>query len=145
MRADGSSRTLLTSTDTSSDHHPAYSPDGTQVAFAGDFYCPPGYGCGQLLGGAVYVTSSDGSAGRALVSAGSPLADPDWGVATPGSSPPEPPPDPTPQPAPDTTPPDTELVAGQSGPTNDSTPSFTFTGTDDETATAQLQYSHRLD
>ena len=36
-------------------------------------------------------------------------------------------------------------MSGPSGPTNDSSPSFAFTGTDDVTATGQLQYSTRLD
>ena len=140
MGADGSAPTLLSSSDTSADHDPSFSPDGTKVAFAGDFVCPPGYGCGQILGGAIYVTGSDGLSDRTVVQPGIPLADLDWAVATAGS-PPDPPPDPTP----DTTPPDTQAISGPSGPTNDSTPSFACTGTDEVTTTGQLQYSTRLD
>jgi len=134
MRADGSAQTALSPSDSSSDHDPSFSPDGTEVAFAGEFSCPPGYVCGEILGGGIYVTGSDGSGGRTVVDAGRPLADPDWGVATaPGASPP------------DTTPPDTEISFGPSGPTNDSTPSFGFGGTDDLTPAPQLEYSYKLD
>jgi len=139
MGADGSAPTLLTSSDTSSDHDPSFSPDGSKVAFAGDFICPPGYGCGQILSGAVYLTGSDGPSGRTGL-ASAPLAELDWGVAT-ADGPPDPPPDP----APDTTPPDAQFAAGPSGPTNDGTPSFSFTGTDDVTPTAALQFSYRVD
>ena len=86
------------------------------------------------------MTGSDGLSDRTVVQPGIPLADVDWGVATTGS-----PPDPPPDPAPDTNPPETQVVSGPSGPTNDSSPSFAFTGTDDTTATGQLQYSTRLD
>jgi hypothetical protein len=142
MRADGSDRALLTSDERSSDHSPVFSPDGTKVAFAGDSYCPPDYGCGQILGGALYATSSDGSTARTAVIPGTPLADPDWGVATSGGGPPDPPPEPSP---PDTTPPQTIVSAGPTGPTSDATPTFGFDGTDERTATARLQYSYRLD
>jgi len=143
MRADGSAPTLLTSSDTSSDEDPSFSPDGTKVAFAADFVCPPGYGCGQIVGGSIVVTGSDGLSARTGVSY-APWAELDWGVAYPGS-PSDPGPDPTPGPAPDTTAPETRFVSGPAGPTNDSTPSFSFTGTDDVTATGQLRYSTRLD
>jgi dipeptidyl aminopeptidase/acylaminoacyl peptidase len=139
--ADGSAPTPLSSSDSSSDHDPSFSPDGTQVAFAADFVCPPGYGCGQILGGAIVVTASDGLSGSTGL-AWAPWAELDWGVATPGI-PPDPAPDPTPEP--DTTPPETQLVSGPSGPTSDNSPSFSFTGTDDVTETGQLQYSTRLD
>ena len=140
MGADGSAPMLLSSSDTSADHDPSFSPDGAKVAFAGDSVCRPGYGCGQILGGAIYSTASDGLSERTAVQPGIPLADLDWGVATAGG-----PPDPPPDPAPDMSPPDTQLVSGPSGPTHDGTPSFSFTGADDVTATGQLQYSTRLD
>src|SRR5215208_537070 len=145
MGADGSAPTPLSSGDTSIDRDPSFSPDGTKVAFAADGVCPPGYACGQIFGGSILVTASDGSSGWTGLSWAA-WAELDWGVATPGSPPdpaPEPTPDPTP--APDTTPPETEVVSGPSGPTNDSSPSFTFTGSDDVTATGQLEYSTRLD
>lgn len=56
-----------------------------------------------------------------------------------------PPPAARPKPAPDTTPPDTQSASGPSGPTDQGTLTFTFTGADDVTATGQLQYSTRLD
>jgi WD40-like Beta Propeller Repeat len=80
MRADGSAPTMLTSSKTSSDHGPSFSADGKMIAFAGNFYCPPGLICGDLLSGAVYVTRSDGSGGRTAVTGGSIVADPDWGI-----------------------------------------------------------------
>jgi dipeptidyl aminopeptidase/acylaminoacyl peptidase len=141
MGADGSAPTPLSSGDTSSDEDPSFSPDGTQVAFAGDFVCPPGYGCGQILGGSMVVTASDGLSGSTGL-AWAPWAELDWGVATPGS-PPDPTPDPTPEP--DTAPPETLFVSGPSGPTNDNSPSLSYSGTDDVTASGQLQYSTRLD
>jgi Bacterial Ig-like domain len=36
-------------------------------------------------------------------------------------------------------------VSGPSGPTNDTTATFTFTGTDDRSQAAELQFSYRLD
>jgi dipeptidyl aminopeptidase/acylaminoacyl peptidase len=143
MAADGTAPIQLTSSDTSSDHDPSFSPDGTEVAFASDFRCPSGYGCGQILGGSICVTAADGSGALTVVAAGAPLAkSPDWAVATGSGTPPDPPPDATPT---DTTPPDTAITAGPSGPINSATPSFAFTATDDRTATAELQYSIRLD
>jgi len=87
MGADGSAPMLLSSSDTSADHDPSFSPDGAKVGFAGDFICPPGYGCGQILAGAIYSTASDGLSERTAVQPGIPLADLDWGVATAGSPP----------------------------------------------------------
>jgi dipeptidyl aminopeptidase/acylaminoacyl peptidase len=144
MGADGSAPTPLSSSDTSSDQDPSFSPDGTKVAFASDDFCPPGYLCGQILGGAIVVTASDGlSAPTGLTWA--PWAELDWGIATTAGPPPDPVPEPTPDPAPDTTPPETEVVSGPNAPTNTSSPSFAFTGSDDVTATGQLEYSTRLD
>jgi dipeptidyl aminopeptidase/acylaminoacyl peptidase len=140
MGVDGSAPTLLSSSDTSADHDPSFSPDGTKVVFAGDFVCPPVGGCAAIMRAWVFLTGSDGLSGRTAVGELSWVADLDWGVATPVS----PRPDPTPVPVPDTTPPETQLTSGPSGPTNDSTPTFAFSGSDDVSAAGQLQYSTRL-
>lgn len=46
---------------------------------------------------------------------------------------------------PDTSPPETTIDSGPTGPTNDNTPNFGFSGADGVTATADLVYSHKLD
>jgi hypothetical protein len=55
-------------------------------------------------------------------------------------TPPPPPPPPS-----DTTPPQTTITAGPAGTTTQSTASFEFTGTDDQTPTLQLEFDCRLD
>lgn len=45
----------------------------------------------------------------------------------------------------DTEAPTTSITAGATGATNDNTPTFTFTGSDGQTATADLRFSYRLD
>jgi hypothetical protein len=45
----------------------------------------------------------------------------------------------------DTTAPDTSMSSGPNGPTNDSTPTFAFSGSDDTTASGDLLYSHKID
>ena len=87
------------------------------------------------------MTGSDGLSDGTVVQPGIPLADLDWGVANRRQ------PAATRRPTRHRTPlPRTpRLISGPSGPTNDSTPSFAFTGTDEVTTTGQLQYSTRLD
>jgi dipeptidyl aminopeptidase/acylaminoacyl peptidase len=123
---------------------PTFSPDGSRIAFRSDSYCPPGYGCAAILTGGIRVRNRDGSGETHLGYDDGSNYEPDWGVATSGSLPAAPP-DPAPDPAPDATPPETQLASGPSGPTNDSAPTFAFTGSDDVTATGQLEYSTRLD
>jgi N-acetylneuraminic acid mutarotase len=45
----------------------------------------------------------------------------------------------------DTQIPDTTITSGRSGTINDDTPTFTFTGLDDQTATADLRFSYKVD
>jgi probable HAF family extracellular repeat protein len=51
----------------------------------------------------------------------------------------------TPPPADDTTAPDTTITSGPNGPTNSTAPTFTFSGSDNVTATANLKYQYQLD
>jgi dipeptidyl aminopeptidase/acylaminoacyl peptidase len=160
MGADGSAPTMLTSDEFSFDHHASFSPDGSKILYASQPHCPAGYMCGDILGGALSIINRDGTGATTVI--GGPVFSPAWGVASPGTSPPDPTPtttlpdtipppttspDTTPPPttSPDTTPPETNITAGPTGPTNNPSPSFAFTGTDDRTATAQLQYAYRLD
>jgi hypothetical protein len=48
-------------------------------------------------------------------------------------------------PPPDTTAPDTSITSGPNGPTNNTAPTFTFTGSDSRTTTANLKYQYQLD
>jgi hypothetical protein len=48
-------------------------------------------------------------------------------------------------PPPDTTAPDTSITSGPNGPTNNTAPTFTFTGSDNRTTTANLKYQYQLD
>src|SRR5215217_1806199 len=57
-----------------------------------------------------------------------------WSFTTGDATPPE-----------DVSPPETIIDSGPSGPTSDSTPTFTFSGSDDVTTTANLKYQYRLD
>jgi dipeptidyl aminopeptidase/acylaminoacyl peptidase len=167
MGVDGSAPTVLTNGAQSFDHDPSFSPDGTKIAFASDFYCPPIYQCGDILSGSLNVINSDGT-GLVTILGGTYVANLGWGVTastpepppttspdttvppttSPTTAPPTTSPDTTAPPtttSPDTTPPETNITAGPTGPTNNRSPRFTFTGTDDRTATAQLQYAYRLD
>src|SRR5215204_292917 len=45
----------------------------------------------------------------------------------------------------DTTAPDTSITSGPNGPTNNTAPTFTFSGSDNVTTTANLKYQYRLD
>src|SRR5215212_5572737 len=45
----------------------------------------------------------------------------------------------------DTTPPDTSITGGPSGTINETSATFTFTGSDNVTSTAKLRYSYNLD
>jgi Bacterial Ig-like domain len=45
----------------------------------------------------------------------------------------------------DTTPPDTSITSGPKAATNDTTPTFTFSGTDDVSPKANLLYSYKVD
>ncbi len=45
----------------------------------------------------------------------------------------------------DGTPPSTTIESGPNGPTNDDTPTFTFTGSDDGTSAEKLKYFHKVD
>jgi len=45
----------------------------------------------------------------------------------------------------DTTAPDTSITSGPNGPTNNTAPTFTFSGSDNVTTTAKLKYQYRLD
>ena len=45
----------------------------------------------------------------------------------------------------DITAPDTTVISGPNGPTNNTAPTFTFSGSDDVTITANLNYQYRLD
>ena len=45
----------------------------------------------------------------------------------------------------DTTAPDTSITSGPNGPTNNTAPTFTFSGSDNVTATANLKYQYQLD
>jgi hypothetical protein len=46
---------------------------------------------------------------------------------------------------PDTTAPDTSITSGPNGPTNNTAPTFTFSGSDNVTTTANLKFQYRLD
>jgi len=118
---------------------PAFSPDGSRIAFRSDKYCPPGYGCAAMLTGGIRVRNRDGSGETRLDDDNASNYEPDWGVADPSTPPPPPPP-----PA-DTTPPETAISAGPSGPTSDTTPTFAFTAADDVSAVAALRYAFAVD
>src|SRR5215203_2164479 len=132
--ADGSGQTDLTNSAYVDDYAPAFSPDGTKVVFRTfwilydcqpqpDSFCaiPP------MGDGGITVMNADGS-GQTLLS-NSPFDDrPDWGVMGPA-----------------TTPPETTITSGPNGPTNDNIPTFSFSGYDDVSGSANLLYSYKVD
>ena len=143
MNQDGSEQTNLTNNANANDSAPAFSPDGTKIAFKSSWggnvwgACPGGYVCGGIgsLGdGGIYVMNADGS-GQTLLSYpldyyGLTVFDdrPDWGVR--GAA---------------TTSPETSIDSGPNGPTNDNTPTFSFSGSDDVSVSTGLLYSYKVD
>jgi Tol biopolymer transport system component len=144
MKSDGSEQHGLTESvdpysDSDSASKPAFSPDGSRIAYTSYYRCPPGElcipaadatpECGQNW---VHIMNADGSGRTSLPGpsdGGAYCTDsPDWGI----------------RPS-DTTPPDTTITLGPNDPTNDSTPTFSFSGSDDLSATANLRYSHKVD
>jgi hypothetical protein len=81
--------------------------------------------------GEIYVTPATGGTPIQLTDNTTHDYEPDWGVAI--------------EAPPDTTAPETTINSGPQGPTNNATPSFTFIGSDDTTASADLLYSHKVD
>ena len=118
--ATGGTPTKLTD-NTLSDSGPAYSPDGEEIAYMS-------YD-GQ--DNEITTMPAGGGTPTRVTDNATPDYFPDWGVAAEAPR--------------DTTPPDTVIDSGPQGPTNDATPTFTFTGSDDTTARADLLYSYKVD
>jgi len=132
MNQDGSGQTGLTNgSDDYTDFGPTFSPDGSKIAFESYFSCEEGY-CAAIIDGGISTMNSDGS-GRVILTDSSVEQGPDWGTQTPDTTPP------------DTTPPDTSITSGLSDPTNDNTPAFSFSGSDDLSASANLLFSYKVD
>ena len=88
----------------------------------------------DLEAGATYKATVKGATNGVKDAAGNPLgADKAWFFTTAAA------------PLADITSPETSIDSGPAGPTNDSTPTFTFSGSDDATASADLLYSHKVD
>jgi len=140
MNQDGSGQTNLTNDANTSapshDSEPAFSPDGSKIAFASYPYCPEGHYCGQILSGGISVMRADGS-GLSVLSDSGTDSQPNWGVRQPETPPPGT--------TIDTTPPETTITSGPSGPTNDNSPTFSFSGSDNVSPTANLLYSYKVD
>jgi Tol biopolymer transport system component len=164
--ADGGTPTKLTD-NTTADSFPNYSPNGATIAYGShdgqdvEIYSIPATGGTSTRltdntlqesgpayspdGSMIVYMSSDGQGGdpeiyRMPSSGGTPIQltddtaidhHPDWGVAV--ATPP------------DTTAPETSVDSGPQGPTNDATPTFTFSGSDNVTITANLKYQYRVD
>lgn len=117
MSAGGGSPTKVTD-NTNTDYDPAWSPDSTKIVYQ--------VGAGNEA--KIYTISASGGTPTLLVDTPGEDSCPDWGVIPS-----------------DTSPPETTIDSGPNGPTNDDTPTFTFSGSDDGTSRENLKYSHKVD
>ena len=122
MPSSGGTPTNVTN-NTTSEVQPAFSPDGQKIAFAGwdghDYE--------------IYTIPSSGGTPIQLTDNRTNDRSPSWGGYLPDPTPPE------------TTPPETTMDSGPDGLTNDSTPTFSFSGSDNESAAANLLFSYKVD
>lgn len=120
MDADGSGWTNITDSPTY-EGSPSWSPDGTKIVFD----------TSRDSNSEVYVMNADGSGQTNLSNNSEFDGQASWQPVNP--------------PPPDNATPETTIASGPRGPTNDSTPTFTFSGSDDVTASADLLYSYKVD
>ena len=164
MPANGGTPVQLTD-NTTSDSYPDYSPDGASLVYghydgqdveittmpanggtpvqltdntlreAGAVYSPDGSTIAYMShdGQDYEITTMPAGGGTPTQLTNNTTADyyPDWGVAVAAP--------------PDITAPETIVDSGPEGPTNDATPTFTFSASDDITASADLLYSYKID
>ncbi len=118
----GTSRVLLPGPDNKypgQELDPAWSPDGSKIAFEHN-----GNIGGSQYG--IYVAKADGSSTQAIqLTSKTGEVNPDWQQ--------------------DSIPPQTTVTSGPTGFTNDKTPTFSFSGTDNGTASAALLFSYKVD
>jgi Tol biopolymer transport system component len=118
----GISRMLLPGPDNKypgQERNPAWSPDGTKIAFEHN---------GNIAGSAsgIYMANADGSSTQAtLLTSKTGEVNPDWQQ--------------------DSISPQTTITSGPTGFTNDGTPTFSFSGTDNGSASAALFFSYKVD
>jgi hypothetical protein len=103
------------------DQYPSYSPDGSKIVL---------YGFDGSVDNEIYVVPASGGTRIELTDNTNDDFFPDWG-ATAGD--------------PDGTAPETTINSGPSGSTNDNTPTFSFSGSDNVTSASNLLYSYRID